>query len=188
MFSFFHKTILSVMRKTIFFMSKINYKKWNRINPWYEDLLDWKKRAQFAGLGENVTLYNSSTVIGDVTVGDNTWVGPFTMLDGSGGLSIGKYCSVATGVQIYTHDTVKWALSGGTAAHDLAEVVIGDCCFIGADSIILKGITLGKHCLVQANSMVKDSFEDYSIVAGNPAIRIGTVKLDAGNVRLYFDK
>lgn len=46
---------------------------------------------------------------------------------------------------------------------------IGDGCFIGANSIILKGTTLGKNCVVGAGSVVGGIFPDNVIIAGNPA-------------------
>ncbi len=50
-----------------------------------------------------------------------------------------------------------------------SPVVIGDGCFVGANSIILKGTTLGKNCVVGAGSVVCGSFPDDVIIAGNPA-------------------
>jgi hypothetical protein len=44
-----------------------------------------------------------------------------------GGIAIGHHCSISAGVQIYAHDTVMWALSGGRAAKRTGRVVIGDC-------------------------------------------------------------
>ena len=48
-------------------------------------------------------------------------------------------------------------------------IVIGEGCFIGANSIILKGTTLGKNVIVGAGSVVCGSFPDNVIIAGNPA-------------------
>lgn len=48
-------------------------------------------------------------------------------------------------------------------------IFIGDDCFIGANSIILKGTTLGKNCIVGAGSVVSGTFPDNVILAGNPA-------------------
>ena len=49
------------------------------------------------------------------------------------------------------------------------ETVIGEYCFIGYGAVILPGTKLGKQCIVGANSVVKGSFPDYCVIAGNPA-------------------
>src|SRR3954454_7720172 len=87
--------------------------KWNRDLPLEELLFDRWERAKSLGFETGSSIYHSSYVYGDVRVGENTWIGPLTVLDGTGGLTIGRYCSVSAGVQIYTHDTWRWAVSGG---------------------------------------------------------------------------
>jgi acetyltransferase-like isoleucine patch superfamily enzyme len=128
-------------------------------------------------------------IIGDVKVGKNTWIGPFTILDGSGGLEIGNNCSIASGVQIYSHETVFWALSGGRMPYTRAKTIIGNCCYIGPNTIVNKGVRIGNHCLIGANSFVSKDIDDCSIAAGSPFKIIGKVKIDKkGLVRLLINK
>lgn len=49
------------------------------------------------------------------------------------------------------------------------EIKIGKNCFIGCNSIILKGTVLGDGCVVGAGAVVAGKFEDNCVIAGNPA-------------------
>jgi acetyltransferase-like isoleucine patch superfamily enzyme len=164
--------------------------RWKRALPFGDELFDRWEKAAFLGFKRGASIYDSSFVIGDVSVGEGTWIGPFTVLDGSGGLSIGAFCSISSGVQIYTHDTVKWALTGGKALAAYAPVEIGACCYIGSMTIIGKGVTIGPHSIIGANSFVHESVPAFSIVADTPAKIIGRVELlNENDVRLvYFNK
>lgn len=146
--------------------------KFDRVLPMNELLTDRWEKARFLGFGIGSSAYDSALIIGDVVVGQNTWIGPFTILDGSGGLSIGSFCSISAGVQIYSHDTVKWAITGGRAEYEYENVEIDDNCYIGPNVVISKGIKLGKGTVVGANSFVRDSFPPGSRIAGNPAKEI----------------
>jgi len=153
-------------------LSFLQYKKkkeFNRVLPISELITDRWEKAAFLGFGEKTSVYDSSYIYGEVKVGKNTWIGPFTILDGTGGLTIGDNCSISAGVQIYSHDTVKWAISGGDAPYDYKPTLIGNNCYIGPNSIISKGVTIGNNCIVGANSFVNKSFNDNSRIAGNPA-------------------
>jgi carbonic anhydrase/acetyltransferase-like protein (isoleucine patch superfamily) len=160
-----------------------------RQNPFMEDLVDWRERGRaWTGEDRGVTVYDSATLIGDVEIGDHTWVGPFTILDGSGGLTVGHHCSIAAGCQLLSHDTASWALSGGVAEYERAPTSIGDCCFVGSLTVVLKGVTVGDHCLIGAGSVVTRDVPPYSIVAGTPARVVGSVELDpSATVRLRYD-
>lgn len=163
--------------------------KWNRSLPFYEEVFDRWERAKFLGFGDKSSIYQSSYVFGDVKVGKNTWVGPFTILDGTSGLKIGDFCSISCGVQIYTHETVEWALTGGKAKYVYAPVSIGDCCFIGSLSVIKMGTKIGDHCLIGANSFVNKNIPNNSIAVGTPAQIIGKVKIKEDTVKFeYFSK
>lgn len=162
--------------------------KYKRVNPFNEDLFDWKEKGRYVSTEDkNITLYDSATVVGDVRIGENTWVGPFCSLDGQGGLTIGKNCSISGGVKILSHDTVRWALSGGKEPYDYKSIHIGDCCFIGADSIVTAGVTIGDHVMVMAGAVVTEDVPSFSIVGGVPARRVGKVIVRSGRVTLQYE-
>jgi acetyltransferase-like isoleucine patch superfamily enzyme len=162
--------------------------RWNRSLPFGDAIVDRWERAKALGFGEGTSVYDSAVIIGDVRVGERTWIGPGTVLDGSGGLEIGSTCSISAGVQIYTHDTVRWALSGGRAEPERAPVRIGDHCYIGPMTLVAKGVRIGRHCLVGANSIVNKDLPDYSIAFGSTCRIVGRVRVDErGGVELQYD-
>ncbi|HEY4942135.1 MAG TPA: acyltransferase [Rhizomicrobium sp.] len=127
----------------------------------------WEKAAAL-GFGEGASIYDSSIVLGDVKVGANTWIGPFVLLDGSGGLRIGSNCSISTGVQIYSHDSIAWAISGGVAKYEYTPTAIGDNCYIGPNVVVVKGVSIGDRCIVGANSLVTSDIPSGSKAFGTP--------------------
>ena len=52
------------------------------------------------------------------------------------------------------------------------KIVIGENCFIGDNVCIFGGVTIGKNCVVAANSVVNKSFPDNCLIAGSPAVLI----------------
>jgi acetyltransferase-like isoleucine patch superfamily enzyme len=152
--------------------------RWHRELPMQELLDDRWERARRLGFGEGTSIYAESYVYGDVQVGANTWIGPMTLLDGSGGLRIGDACAISAGVQIYTHDTVARTLSGGRSEVAHAQVTIEDHCHIGAQAVIAKGVTIGTHSVVGACAFVNRDVPGYSVVVGVPARVIGRVVVD----------
>lgn len=159
------KLLYQSRRKTVF-------DKFNRVLPIGELIVDRWEKAAYLNFGKNSSVYDSSLIFGDVEVGTETWIGPFTILDGSGGLKIGSNCSISAGVQIYTHDSVEWAVSGGIEQYKYAKSVIEDNCYIGPNTIIAKGIKIGSGTVIGANSYVNQSFPRNSKIAGNPARQI----------------
>ncbi|NKC11594.1 MAG: acyltransferase [Gammaproteobacteria bacterium] len=156
--------------------------------PLQDAMMDRWERAQRLGFDEGASIYNSAIVFGDVNVGEQTWVGPYVVLDGSGGaLSIGAFCSVAVAVHIYTHDTIGWALSAGRLGPRTAPVAIGNCTYLGPQSIIAAGTTIGTRCVVAANSVVNCDVPDGTVVGGSPARQLGKVEMDGDEPVLHFD-
>lgn len=161
----------------------------DRSMPFQDGVFDRWERARRLGFEEGASIYNSVLVFGEVRVGRQTWIGPYAMLDGSGGgLSIGAYCSISSGVHVYTHDTVRWALSGGEEPKHAAAVTIGDCVYVGPQSVIVAGVRIGGKCVIGANSFVNQDVEPNTVVAGTPARRIGSVVGSGKDIRIVFDE
>jgi len=163
--------------------------KWQRVLPFDELLFDRWEKSKYLGARKDTSVYHNSYIYGDVRIGKGTWVGPYTLLDGSGGtLKIGDYCSISSGVQIYTHHTVKWALSGGKAEYEKAPTTIGNCCYLGPYSIVTMGITVGHHSLVGSMSLVNKDAPPNSIVFGIPGRVVGHVKVRGSKIEFVYEK
>jgi acetyltransferase-like isoleucine patch superfamily enzyme len=128
----------------------------------------WENAREY-GFGEGTSCYDSALVMGEVRVGCHTWIGPGTVLDGTGGLSIGDHCSISTGVQIYSHDTVQRSLTLGKAPIEYSPTKIGSGVYIGPNSVISRGVTIGDGAVVGAMSFVNHDVPAGSKVWGCPA-------------------
>jgi len=146
---------------------------YQRSLPLADYVVDRWEKARELGFGEGSSIYDSVLVLGDVRVGTNTWIGPFVVLDGSGGLTIGSNCSISAGVQIYSHESVAWALSGGTASYRHAATSIGDNCYIGPHVVVAMGVRIGDRCVIGAQSLVLGDIPDGSKAFGAPCRVVG---------------
>src|SRR5689334_19392723 len=119
-------------------------------------------------------------IVGKPTIGKDTWIGPFTLIDAlHAKLAIGIGCNISTGAQIITHSTVHRCISERKYAKiDVADVVIEDYCFIGSNAVVLMGAHIGHHSVIGAGCVVPEhtKIPPYSIVAGVPAKIIGSAK------------
>ena len=128
------------------------------------------QNAREMGFGEGTSCYDNVLILGEVSVGKNTWIGPNVILDGSGGgLVIGDYCSISAGVQIYTHNTVEWSTSLGEKPVAKAPTRIGNGVYIGPNSVIAMGVTIGDKAVIGAMSLVTRDIAAGAKAWGTPA-------------------
>jgi len=100
--------LYKLIRKLLFKLIAQKKKEYDRFLSIPDYLIDRWERAKLMGFGEGSSVYVSCLVLGDVSVGKNVWIGPYTILDGSGyNLTIGDNCNICAGVQLYTHNTVN---------------------------------------------------------------------------------
>lgn len=115
---------------------------------------------------------------GFIKIGNNVGMSQATLIAKKGDIVIGNNTLLGGGVRIYTTDfhSLNYQdrrirdLDMKNASH--GNVTIGDDCFIGSGSVILKGVRLGNRVIVGANSVVTSDFEDDCIVVGSPARKI----------------
>ena len=140
---------------------KLTTLKYNRSLSFGDYVSDRWDKAESLGFGAGTSVYDNVLILGNVSVGANTWIGPNCILDGSGGaLVIGDNCSISAGVHIYTHNSVEWSTSGGRAELKTNSTFIGNNCYIGPNSIIAMGTHLNSNCVIGALSFVNGIFVD----------------------------
>ena len=91
-------------------------------------------------------------------------------------ITIGNNCAITKGVRISTHGGGRAVRSFAPDFDVFGKVVIEDWAYIGANSQIMPGVTIGEGALVAAGSVVTKSVPPHVIVGGNPARYICTVE------------
>lgn len=130
---------------------------------------------RIAGLkiGKNVRICSSTRITGDgnLSIGNNTWIGlnGFIMSSGQANVLIGNNVDIAPMVYIGTgtHLMDYKDRIAGTGVN--LNIEIGDGCWIGACSVILPGVKVGRMCMIAAGSVVTKDVPANTMVGGVPA-------------------
>ena len=111
-------------------------------------------------------------IVGEPQIGEGCWIGAFTVIDGSGGLRIGRGCDISAGAQLYSHSTVRRVVSEGAQPVERAATTVGDHVHIGAGAVVLMGAEIGDHCVIAAGAVVAQftRVPPWSVVTGVPGV------------------
>ena len=110
-------------------------------------------------------------IAGSPEIGEGTWIGAFTLIDGLGGLKIGKGCNVSSGAQNLSHSTVRRCVTERKfPTADSKPTEVGDYVFVGANAVIQMGAKVGHHSVIGAGTVVLEDMviPPYSLVVGVP--------------------
>ncbi len=133
----------------------------------------WLLRLAGAKIGNNVLICSSVMVIGagELEIGDDTWVGHRVLLSASAGIRIGRCVDIAPNVYIGTGTHGITPLGERIGGEEIsADIVIGDGCWLCANSIVLPGVTLGEKCVLAAGAVAtKSPGGAKRLLAGVPA-------------------
>jgi len=90
-------------------------------------------------------------------------------------IEIGNYVRIARGTTFYTHGGIipLRKLHNDPELDQFGKIKIGDYSSIGANCMIMPGVTIGRCCIVGGGTVVTKSVPDGCMVAGNPAKFIG---------------
>lgn len=112
-----------------------------------------------------------------ITIGNHVHIANFTSITGGNNLLIGNYAAISQGCRILTatDDFKDWGFGNSTVDNEYrniksAPIIIGDFCIIGANSVVLSGVTIGEGATIGANSVVTKSLEPWGIYIGNKKI------------------
>jgi acetyltransferase-like isoleucine patch superfamily enzyme len=143
-------------------------------------------------IGHDCRILGSLTCVaaGKITIGDFTHIEEQVSIQCLTEVRIGSYCGIAAGCLITDNNNhpvevadriehrIRVAPNGpGYSGHpweksSSAPVVIGDAVWIGGNSVILKGVTIGEGAVVARGAIVTKDVAPYTVVAGNPARKV----------------
>jgi acetyltransferase-like isoleucine patch superfamily enzyme len=135
-------------------------------NTRIEPITLWKGRKYnpqiYIGEGVNIEQCCHITCANEVIIGAGTSLLPFSMI---------------TDIKHNFENVNKPSNKQGIT---VKRTIIGENCSIGTGACILPGVTIGKHCIVGANSVVSKDIPDYSVVVGIPAKIIKKCNMKTG--------
>jgi acetyltransferase-like isoleucine patch superfamily enzyme len=116
-----------------------------------------------------------NNAVGDVIIGDHTRIGLHNTIIGP--VTIGSHVNLAQGITVTAlnhnfSDTTRTIDQQGVSTN---TVTIADDCWIGANAVVLPGVTIGHHAVVAAGAVVTLDVPPYSVVAGVPARIVKTL-------------
>ena len=112
---------------------------------------------------------------GFVHVGDRSWIGPFCVIYGNGGVRVGRDVMIAAHSCItsvgHRHDMLHVPMMA--EGIEVGPVTIEDDVWIGMNCTVLPGVTIGRGAIVAAGAVVRSNVAPFTIVGGVPAREIG---------------
>lgn len=132
------------------------------------DVVPWNKFE----LGSDSTIEDFSAInngVGDVIIGDRTRIGLSNTIIGP--VKIGNDIRLAQNITVsgLNHDYEDVSMPIHEQGVSTAPIIIEDSTWLGANVVVVAGVTIGKHCVVAAGSIVTKDIPPYSVAVGNPA-------------------
>ncbi len=121
-------------------------------------------------IGDWTTLHDSCLVLSTagVDIGQHGWFGQNTVIDGSGGMTIGNGVRVGMYSQLWSHVAAGEQIEGCTL-YGFRPVTISDNVWLVGSCIVASGVSLGERLVALIGSNITKSFAAGTVIAGSPA-------------------
>ena len=126
------------------------------------------------GEGSYVASPLNGAAMEKLIIGRNCFINGNLLAMSRGGITIKDNVQIAANVQLLSNNHDPYDRQILTCK----PIVIGDGAWIGAGASIMSGVTIGKHAIVGAASVVTHDVPDYGVVVGSPAHLIKTLDAD----------
>jgi acetyltransferase-like isoleucine patch superfamily enzyme len=141
------------------------------------DVVPWNKFE----LGIDSTIEDFSAInngVGPVIIGDRTKIGLSNTIIGP--VTIGNDVRLAQNITLsgLNHNYEDVSLPIHVQGVYTVPIIVEDDCWIGANVVAVAGVTIGKHSIVAAGSIVTKNIPPYSVAVGNPARVIKTYNFE----------
>jgi acetyltransferase-like isoleucine patch superfamily enzyme len=115
--------------------------------------------------------YGGRPYAGEIYIGDGASIQPYSHIAAASTLRIGAYVLTGSRVFITDHNHGLADLDHPVAYQplDVAPVTVQEYAWLGENAVILKGVTVGHHAVIGANSVVTRDIPPFAIAAGAPA-------------------
>jgi acetyltransferase-like isoleucine patch superfamily enzyme len=147
---------------------------------WHMGYAPWQCRFKAAYLrrfgaeiGEDFYIERGVTIRAPegLKVGNHSGIGALSVVTCGGGVTIGNYVMIGYGCRVMSanHRVLPVGEQFRYAGHTTAPVTLMDGCWLGTNTIVLPGVTVGEGAVVAAGSLVTRDVADFSYVGGVPA-------------------
>lgn len=119
-----------------------------------------------------------NNAVGEIKIGDNSRIGLHSTIIGP--VHIGNQVNLAQGVVVsgLNHNYNRTDIPISEQGVSTALITINDDVWMGANCVITAGVTIGRHCVIGACSVVTKDIPDYSVAVGNPAKVIKVIPIN----------
>ena len=188
-----HETRKSILDKIMsFYRKQLFLEQVTKVGPGFkigprENKIVRGEGAQII-IGNNVTIYSPVEITATthiysksyVKIGDRTRIGRYCAIRAAKGIEIGKDCLLANYVRMYdynghplspgSYNDIKTLRNrSASPPNEVSEIRIGSNVWIGENTFIQRGVTIGDGSIVSANSVVTKDVPEHTVVFGIPA-------------------